>query len=937
DQGNVNNSSSAQVDRADSNQNYNSDDSSYDRPRRRKKSRNLYYLENMGDPKLRDIACRLAFKATALRKYSFCLRFLNDAIMNKKLFMINFFFYFSFFKRRLHNVNRQLDAKERQEKMASNSVYSISNNEILHMERKMMHLRQEKDRLDAQLTTLLEEKARWLVTQQDLVKTISLKDHEIIKLEEKYQQERIKLHQSLDHATQNSQGVHYKLSVADREINNMEQRLKCRDLDIADLREKLRLAELSVGDCKQEVTVKDQEIYRLKDMVDTLKLGVDHVLQMFENGSTGQNSSEYQRQGMESLYRMAHPERFMSGSNTERKEPPPVYQSYQPPSQQQGIYATSFRQAQTVGVSTQTSDHMARSLPIRPEPRYPEQLRQTSTPEMNAARRDGTATPEKVMSWMNQRLHNLSQRQSRSQTETARLPMYRSHDTSDGNRLTAETLEEHNQRLSPVDRRLWRSMQESPVEVAGEPYYSDSEIELTKRESRRFSSKKSPKSILKCNRGRSGGRYWQTSTPVREGYYQERDRERNEVSCRSCHERSGRARRKSESDKYASPRGSHTEFSKSHEEKRKRVRSATPRERGRDRSRQEESDEERDDGMSSYFKKKSQMPSLPKTPERESRGTSRSRTLQGSQSSKLSTIYSVPISKTSSTSGFSKSREKSTSTPISRSLSQDDQLIEVDIETSSTASSDLYMRQAGPSSSHEQRGNKRDAWNTRSYSPSSLRKLNKSKKSERRSRSLENDPREREREFSKSASRSTSQEQGTRLRTLEPDSDSSYADSSPRQSQRSDENYFSPRKVLAPNRSGQKLHGSQTRVEPSPQLASSGQSNGRDAAGMRSDYATRGSGFLHQSAHPHVSDVSLSRRATHGGNSPRRKFYQGTELSDTSLSSIEDDNNGALSECDNNNQMRCLNEDLFSTGIASLDMKIANLQKKIDRAKAVFS
>ena len=34
-----------------------------------------------------------------------------------------------FFNRRLHNVNRQLDAKERQEKMASTSVYSISNNE----------------------------------------------------------------------------------------------------------------------------------------------------------------------------------------------------------------------------------------------------------------------------------------------------------------------------------------------------------------------------------------------------------------------------------------------------------------------------------------------------------------------------------------------------------------------------------------------------------------------------------------------------------------------------------------------------------------------------------------------------------------------------------------------------------------------------------------
>ena len=67
----VNNSSSAQVDKADSNQNYNSDDYSYNRPRRRRKSRNLYYLESMADPTLREIACRLAFKATALRKYCF--------------------------------------------------------------------------------------------------------------------------------------------------------------------------------------------------------------------------------------------------------------------------------------------------------------------------------------------------------------------------------------------------------------------------------------------------------------------------------------------------------------------------------------------------------------------------------------------------------------------------------------------------------------------------------------------------------------------------------------------------------------------------------------------------------------------------------------------------------------------------------------------------
>ena len=39
----------------------------------------------------------------------------------------------------------------------------------------MMYLQQEKDRLDRQVTGLLEEKARWLIAQQDLVRTVSIK------------------------------------------------------------------------------------------------------------------------------------------------------------------------------------------------------------------------------------------------------------------------------------------------------------------------------------------------------------------------------------------------------------------------------------------------------------------------------------------------------------------------------------------------------------------------------------------------------------------------------------------------------------------------------------------------------------------------------------------------------------------------------------------
>ena len=66
----INNSSCTPQEKADSNQNYNSDDS-YDRPpRRRKRSHNLYYLESLADPTLKEIACRLAFKATALSEFS---------------------------------------------------------------------------------------------------------------------------------------------------------------------------------------------------------------------------------------------------------------------------------------------------------------------------------------------------------------------------------------------------------------------------------------------------------------------------------------------------------------------------------------------------------------------------------------------------------------------------------------------------------------------------------------------------------------------------------------------------------------------------------------------------------------------------------------------------------------------------------------------------
>lgn len=81
------------------------------------------------------------------------------------------------------------------------------------------------------------------------------------------------------------------------------------------------------------------------------------------------------------------------------------------------------------------------------------------------------------------------------------------------------------------------------------------------------------------------------------------------------------------------------------------------------------------------------------------------------------------------------------------------------------------------------------------------------------------------------------------------------------------------------------------------------------------------------------SDISLSRRATKNSDSiTQREFFHGTELS-VSLSSIT----AVDIPLSNNNELKSLTEDPFSSGIASLDEKIADLQRKIDRTKAKYS
>ncbi|GFO42890.1 hypothetical protein PoB_006939500 [Plakobranchus ocellatus] len=929
----VNNSSLTKMGDIDSNQNYHSDDSGYDVPRRTRRSHNLYYLESMADSTLKNIACRLAFKATALRDVELRdliddMIFYTDAALGHENARSQSSHLFlqeenAKLKKRLHNVNRQLDAKERQEKMAAANAYSTSNNELLHLERQMVYLRQEKDKVDTQLTSLLEEKSRWLVTQQDLVKTISLKDHEILKLEEKHQQERIKLHQSLDQATQNSQGVHYKLSVADREISNMEQRLKCRDLDIADLREKLRQAELNLADCKQQATQKDQEIVRLKDMVDTLKIGVDHVLQMFESGSHNLTATEQQRQGMDSLYRMAHPERFGASTGPESREPVPSAQEYRLRGRPEvGVQGSAFLSPATLAAadaSVQTSAHLGQSLPIRPEPCYPDQYR--------AERADS----QQNLSWMQRRLLRESREQGAAYPERQRGRA--------GNQLTASTLARHNQRLSPIDRRLWRSMHESPVEVAAEPYYSDSEVELNQRESRRY-VRKSPKSILKrkqAKRGEAGQRYWQQPVSSTGKFYEDIDNSERRKRDSSGQRKRSRVRSKSESDKYTDLRESYRDLPRTLGNRRPRVRSGTPRERRA--ISPEDSDYEDDSrfSVSDYFMKYSEMPRLPKSPRQKERNKRqqevvRDRAQRGSQSTKYSSLYSVPISSDNGTWG-NKTPGKSSKTPTPKSLPQDDDLVEMDIESSSISSSELDFSRIESSRQENAVGKRKGPWNTaRSFSPSTLRKTQQSKKRERRSRSLEDPPKETR--YTDDEESLVSPEQTTQFRILEPDQSTS------RQNGQNLGKNNVAQKQISVSSSSDPGQGpiSFSRRAPSQQdqrYLNTGQSNAEKSRDHSSQINNRGLNFPLQSSPMHLSEITLSHRAAKGGDLTQRDFFQGTELS-SSMSSIDDDNN-ALVESKNNNRMKSLNEDLFSTGIASLDLKIANLQKKIDRAKAIFS
>ena len=100
-----------------------------------------------------------------------------------------------------------------------------------------------------------------------------------------------------------------------------------------------------------------------------------------------------------------------------------------------------------------------------------------------------------------------------------------------------------------------------------------------------------------------------------------------------------------------------------------------------------------------------------------------------------------------------------------------------------------------------------------------------------------------------------------------------------------------------------------------------------------SEFHSERQSYPTQSSPRRLSELSMSRQAMQGsggGNITQKDFFQGTELS-ASISSISE-----TDQTMNNNNSNSTAES-FSTGFATLDEKIANLQAKIDRTKAVFS
>ncbi|KAI8764070.1 hypothetical protein BgiBS90_030308 [Biomphalaria glabrata] len=405
------------------NQNYNSD-SDNEATGSRRRPKNLHYLESMADPTLRNIACRLSFKATALRDIELRdliddMIYFTDAALGKEHSQNQSACFFLReenynLQKQIDKVKHQLELSETQESKCSQALQKTSN-EVLHLETKLRFLLEEKDKLDSQVTSLLEERAKWLSSQQDLVKTISLKDRELLKLNEKHHEEKKSFHQSLEQVSKKTLGVHKKLSGADREIEKLQQRLKCKDLDIEDQKAILNKTNQKLKDCEANSLKKDQEIVRLQELIDSLKIGVDNVLQVFETSYTSSMASLAHKQGIEHLRRIIQSNQYRSSDSLKNK----------------------------------TQDTLA---------------------DHSHSRRkvfNKSTTPKKVKEF------GPSSGKSKSHSSHHR-PMFVPTSNHQGgySKLTSQAIEQHNQLLSPLDEHLRKKR-------AGEEiYFSDTEINL---------------------------------------------------------------------------------------------------------------------------------------------------------------------------------------------------------------------------------------------------------------------------------------------------------------------------------------------------------------------------------------------------------------------------------------------------------------------------
>ncbi|XP_059143167.1 uncharacterized protein LOC131930616 [Physella acuta] len=831
------------------NQNYNSDNEQ-DHPRPR---RNLEYLEKMADPTLRDIACRLTFKATALRDVELRdliddMLYYTDAALGREVVrchsaQMDLAKENSKLKKRLQMLNQQLDFKERQERI--NASNGITREDVLHLERKILFLKQEKEKLDKQVTNLLEEKARWLTTQQDLVKTISIKDHELLKLDERYLEEKKALHKSLEQATQNSQGVHYKLSVADRQVSNLEQRLKCKDLEIDDLKEKLKEANEKLLLCESRALKKDEEMMRMQDLVDTLKVGVDNVLQAYE-ASSSQDATSAQRRGIERLTVIAHPERY----------------------------------SEHLEADDHATKGLRRTVPTR-ETRQPVRPQKFSAPKRNGK---GPAPVPKVQRGNLEPHPNRVQILRDSQTKQKGV-----------SRLTPQALEEHNRHMSPVDHRMWRSLDEAlelspPVDP--EPYYSDSEIEVQRDYQRRLSKKHTDK------KSSEEPKTW-TGT------------QRNDW-------RESRQRRKSENDK-----GTILMSTRSH---------------GKDKNAVSLSKEADDN----YYNPSTSVQQFSDFP---TRALNREHELDADNES-IETEYSTLRSETIPKSLCNERQHLDTtpySTLRSESLQHSYGSEEANIPHQHSREAPRHVsrtdHEPGPSSTQH------STQKTHNGSSSKCSRKEPPQHKHHSERSLnyhvEHIP------YRPHVSHEESRRSNPRF-----DENIPHTSSVATEDWYEEEEYYHPQRETNQHHT---LHDSDlSRLEFYRVEANKSQRKMSDRASQSypevaevycpdtSKEFSRNSYFINgpsQSSPIRTSDTSLSRRATKGSdnvNTTQKDFFQGTEFSN-SLSSISD-NDMAHASCNNiNNHFTSMEDDPFTTGIASLDEKIASLQKKIDRTKAIFS